>query len=268
MPSNVVFDNISCIFKHTSGHLVEALREVSLEAPEGQFICIVGRSGHGKTTLLRVLAGLQQPSGGQALVGDRVVSGPGSDRAMVFQQDTVFPWLHVRDNVEFGLVAQRMRKAERRRISDRWLREVGLESFADSWPRELSGGMRKRVALASVLAVDADVWLMDEPFGSLDYFTRRTLHDLLLALWAEAANKTVFFVTHDIEEALILADRVLLVSEGRVVDDVNVSLPRPRDEDVRASAEAVALTKRILAHLGIEKASTGPSAVAAKAAGA
>ena len=119
-----------------------------------------------------------------------------------------------------------------------------------------------------MLAVDADVWLMDEPFGSLDYFTRRTLHDLLLTLWAEAANKTVFFVTHDIEEALILADRVLLVSEGRVVDDVNVSLPRPRDEDVRASAEAVALTKRILAHLGIEKASTGPSAVAAKAAGA
>jgi len=255
MPSSVAFENIFCVFQHRSGHLVRALRDVSLEAPPGQFVCVVGRSGHGKTTLLRVLAGLQQPSSGSVLVGDRAVSGPGSDRAMVFQQDTVFPWMHVRDNVEFGLAANGVGKEERRRISDRWLREVGLTEFADSWPRELSGGMRKRVALASVLAVDADVWLMDEPFGSLDYFTRRTLHDLLLELWRET-NKTVFFVTHDIEEALILADRVLLVSDGRVVDDLGVSLPRPRDEDVRASVEAVTLTKRILAHLGVEGTSS------------
>jgi NitT/TauT family transport system ATP-binding protein len=247
----VVFENISCVFEHRSGHLVHALQDVSLEAPEGQFVCVVGRSGHGKTTLLRVLGGLQPPTGGRVRVGDRVVTGPGSDRAMVFQQDTVFPWMHVRDNVEFGLAAAGVRKDERRRISDRWLREVGLDEFARSWPRELSGGMRKRVALATVLAVDADVWLMDEPFGSLDYFTRRTLHDLLLGLWQDT-SKTVFFVTHDIEEALILADRVLLVSDGRLVDDLPVGLPRPRDEDVRASAEAVALTKRILSHLGFD----------------
>lgn len=255
MPNTVTFEKISCIFQHRSGHLVRALRDVSLEAPQGQLVCVVGRSGHGKTTLLRVLAGLQKPSSGRVLVGERVVSGPGSDRAMVFQQDTVFPWMHVRDNVEFGLAAKGISKVERSRISDRWLREVGLTEFAGSWPRELSGGMRKRVALASVLAVDADVWLMDEPFGSLDYFTRRTLHDLLLELWRET-NKTVFFVTHDIEEALILADRVLLVSDGRVVDDLYVSLPRPRDEDVRACAEAVALTKRILSHLRVEGTSS------------
>jgi len=250
MASNVVFDNVSCTFRHRSGQLVEALREVSLEAPVGQFICVVGRSGHGKTTLLRILAGLQKASGGRVAVGDRVVHGPGSDRAMVFQQDTVFPWMHVRDNVEFGLAAQGIGKAQRRRISDATLRDVGLEDFADSWPRELSGGMRKRVALAAVLAVNAEVWLMDEPFGSLDYFTRRQLHDLLLEVWA-SANKTVFFVTHDIEEALILADRVLLLAGGRLVDDLDVSLARPRDEDVRASPEAVAMTKRILSHLGV-----------------
>jgi NitT/TauT family transport system ATP-binding protein len=250
MPSNVVFENVSCTFRHRSGQLVEALRGVSLEAPEGQFICVVGRSGHGKTTLLRVLAGLQKPSGGRVAVDGRDVDGPGSDRAMVFQQDTVFPWMHVRDNVEFGLAAQGMGKTQRRQISDARLRDVGLEDFATSWPRELSGGMRKRVALAAVLAVESHVWLMDEPFGSLDYFTRRQLHDLLLEVW-ESANKTVFFVTHDIEEALILADRVLLLHEGRLVDDLAVSLPRPRDEDVRASAEAVALTKRILTHLGV-----------------
>lgn len=264
MPPKVVFDNVSCVFQHRSGQLVEALREVSFEAPEGQFICVVGRSGHGKTTLLRVLAGLQQPSGGRVSLDTHEVTRPGSDRAMVFQQDTVFPWMHVRDNVEFGLAAQGMAKSERRQISDRRLREVGLGDFAQSWPRELSGGMRKRVALAAVLAVDAQVWLMDEPFGSLDYFTRRQLHDLLLELWQEA-NKTVFFVTHDIEEALILADRVLLVSEGRIVDDLAVALPRPRDEDVRASAEGVAITKRILAHLGVETTHAAPSRAAAEA---
>jgi NitT/TauT family transport system ATP-binding protein len=248
---NVTFDSISCDFRHRSGHLVHALRDVSLEVPEGQLVCVVGRSGHGKTTLLRVLAGLQSPSGGQVMVGDRRVTKPGSDRAMVFQQDTVFPWMHVRDNVEFGLAANGVGRAERRKIADRWIKAVGLEEFTDSWPRELSGGMRKRVALAAVLAVDADVWLMDEPFGSLDYFTRRTLHDFLLELWS-TTNKTVFFVTHDIEEALILADRVLLVHEGRIVDDLHVGLTRPRDEDVRATPEAVELTKRILRHLGVE----------------
>jgi NitT/TauT family transport system ATP-binding protein len=248
---NVTFESISCVFRHGSGALVNALQEVSLEVPEGQFVCVVGRSGHGKTTLLRVLAGLQSPSSGTITVGDRRVSGPGSDRAMVFQQDTVFPWMHVRDNVEFGLAASGMPRAERRKVADRWIEAVGLERFADSWPRELSGGMRKRVALAAVLAVDADVWLMDEPFGSLDYFTRRTLHDFLIDLWQQT-RKTVFFVTHDIEEALILGDRVLLVHEGRIVDDLPVTLARPRDEDVRATPEAVTLTKRILQHLGVQ----------------
>lgn len=246
----VTFEDLWCVFEHRSGQLVNALQEVNFEVQSGEFICVVGRSGHGKTTLLRVLAGLQPPTAGGVRLGDEVVSGPGADRAMVFQQDTVFPWLSVRRNVEFGLRAVGMEIDERDEIVDHWLEAVGLTEFADSWPRELSGGMRKRVALAAAMAVGSDVVLMDEPFGSLDYFTRRNLHDVLLDLWRET-EKTIFFVTHDIEEALILADRVVLLAEGRLVDDLAVNLPRPRDEDVRASAEAVEITKVILAHLGI-----------------
>jgi len=239
----------SCVFHHRKGHLVHALRDVTFSVEPGEFVCIVGPSGHGKTTLLRVIAGLQAPSGGSVTAGGRTVEGPGADRPMVFQQDTVFPWMHVRDNVEFGLRSNGIDKEDRRRRSDHWLKAVGLEAFADSWPKELSGGMRKRVALAAVLALGADVILMDEPFGSVDYFTRRSLHELLLELWAETRN-TIFFVTHDIEEALILADRVLLIKNGQLVDDLRVNLPRPRDEDVRARAEAVELQKLILGHLG------------------
>lgn len=246
----VSFEGLWCVFEHRSGQLVNALQDVNFQVESGEFVCVVGRSGHGKTTLLRVLAGLQPPTAGQIRLGEEVVKGPSADRAMVFQQDTVFPWLNVRRNVEFGLRALKTPEEERKEVTAHWLEAVGLTDFADSWPRELSGGMRKRVALASAMAVESDVILMDEPFGSLDYFTRRNLHDVLLDLWRET-RKTIFFVTHDIEEALILADRVILLAEGRLVDDIPVKLPRPRDEDVRASNEAVEITKVILAHLGI-----------------
>lgn len=253
--SSVKFSNVECIFKHESGRTVRALDNVSFEVPAGEFVAIVGRSGHGKSTLLRVLAGLQAPTGGQVTVGTNLVEGPGPERSMVFQQDAVFPWMSVRDNVEFGLRARGEAKEDRAKTSARWLEAVDLTNFAGSWPRELSGGMRKRVALAAVLAMDSDVWLMDEPFGSLDYFTRRSLHDLLLELWGET-QKTIFFVTHDIEEALILADRILLVRDGRIVEDMDNDLPRPRDEEIRASRRSVDLTKTIVDHL----ASAGESA--------
>ena len=258
---SVEFIDVQCTFRHRDGTIVNALQDVSFAVPQGEFICVLGRSGHGKSTLLRALAGLQPVTGGAIYAHGEQVTGPAAHRPMVFQQDTVFPWMHVRKNVEFAMKVKGIPKEERRQRSEHWLQEVGLEPFASSWPRELSGGMRKRVALASVLATDADLWLMDEPFGSLDYFTRRGLHDALVKLWAET-KKTVFFVTHDIEEALILADRILMISGGRVVDDMKVTLPRPRDEGIRATPEAVEITQRILRRLGV----TGLAAVTAQAA--
>jgi NitT/TauT family transport system ATP-binding protein len=249
LAAGIRFDQVGCVFRHRGGALVHALREVTFTVPPGQFVSVVGRSGHGKSTLLRVLAGLTMPTSGVVLVNDQPVRGPGSDRGMVFQQDTVFPWMHVRDNVEYGLRARGVGAREREQVASDWINAVGLENFADSWPRELSGGMRKRVAFAAVLAAGAQVWLMDEPFGSLDYFNRRALHELVLEVWART-NRTVFFVTHDIEEALILADRIVLMRDGRVVDDARIDLPRPRTEEVRATPEAIELTKRVLEHIG------------------
>lgn len=244
--------DITCTFRHASGSLVHALRGITLTIPRGQFVGIVGRSGHGKTTFLRVLAGLQKPTSGTVTIDGRPVTGPSNERGVVFQQDTVFPWMRVRENVEFGLRVRGVSKAERRQESDRWIAAVGLQGYENSWPRELSGGMRKRVALAAVCAAGARVWLMDEPFGALDYFTRRTLHDVVLDVW-RATDRTVLFVTHDIEEALILSDRIVLIHEGRVVDDLDVALPRPRDEEVRASRDAVDLTRTVMRDLGFPK---------------
>lgn len=242
--------NVWCVFEHISGRMVEALREVSLDIPPGQFVCVVGRSGHGKSTLLRCLGGLNPLSAGEIFVGERKVVGASAERSMVFQDDTVFPWMRVRDNVEFGLKAQSIGAPEQRRIADEWLERVDLADFADSWPKELSGGMRKRVALATVFAAGANILLMDEPFGSLDYVTRLILHGLLLDLWQRTGH-TIVFVTHDVEEALILADRILIMRDGRIVDDLMVDLERPRDEDVRAQPDAVRIIKTIVQHLGL-----------------
>ena len=252
-----------CVFEHVSGRRVEALRDVSLEIPPGQFVCLVGRSGHGKSTLLRALGGLNTLSAGEIHVGEDKVTGPSAERSMVFQDDTVFPWMRVRDNVEFGLKAQGLGAAERRRIAEEWLQRVDLLDFADSWPKELSGGMRKRVALATVFATGADILLMDEPFGSLDYVTRLILHGLLLDLW-QRTGRTIVFVTHDVEEALILADRVLVMRDGGIVDDLAVRLERPRDEEVRAHPEAVRIIKSIVHHLGLDTAARGGEALSAE----
>jgi NitT/TauT family transport system ATP-binding protein len=262
----VRFDNLSCTFQHRAGTSIQALDGISVAVPPGEFVCVLGRSGHGKSTLLRVLAGLQPVSSGTVTVDGAVVNGPGSDRPMVFQQDTVFPWMDVRANVEFPLIVKGVPKRERRKISDHWLEQVGLTEFAESWPRELSGGMRKRVALAAVLTSGANVWLMDEPFGSLDYFTRRDIHDVLLRLLAQE-QKTVFFVTHDIEESLILADRILVIDRGRFVADLTVDLPRPRTEEIRALDSAVRLSQAILASLELAPTQAGaPRAGAGRSA--
>lgn len=248
--STIQISNVSCTFQHGSGQHVQALKNVSLEILPGDFVCLVGRSGHGKSTLLRAIAGLNPLSEGRIYVGNEVIQKPSAQRGMVFQEDTVFPWMKVRDNVEFGLKAQGMSSRESTQIASEWLDAVGLADFSGSFPKELSGGMRKRVAIAAVFATGAEILLMDEPFGALDYVTRLSLHQLLLDLW-QKTKRTIVFVTHDIEEALILANRIVVMSHGSVADILSVSLPRPRTEEIRASHDAVLLTKTIMKHLGL-----------------
>ena len=177
---------------------VEALRGADLVVPKGEFICLLGASGCGKSTLLRVVAGFEPASSGRVTVGGRPVTGPGPDRGMVFQDYGLFPWLSVRDNIGFGPKARGLPRAEIGRIADRFVATVGLTRFANSYPHQLSGGMKQRVAIARVLANDAELVLMDEPFGALDAMTRERLQDELLGIWAER-QLTVLFVTHAIE---------------------------------------------------------------------
>lgn len=252
MGGDIDFRQFSVEFDHEDGRRLVALRDIDLQIPAGEFVCIVGRSGGGKSTLVRALAGLIPPTSGALLVDGRPVEGPSADRAMVFQEDTVFPWLRVTDNVEFGLRNKALAKSERQRQGRSWLEAVGLAEFAGAWPRQLSGGMRKRVALATVFAVGASILIMDEPFGALDFVTRATLHGVVLDLW-KRSGATIVFVTHDIEEALVLGDRILVVSGGRIQDDMRCNLPRPRDEDVLGSTEALRLRKTIITHLGLAR---------------
>ena len=255
----IQIERASCTFTHGSGTVVQALSEVTLSIAPGEFVCLLGRSGHGKSTLLRSLAGLNKLSSGRITVGGAAIEGPSAERGMVFQEDTVFPWMRVQENVEFGLRAQGQLPRLRADAARQWLGAVGLEGFAKSWPKELSGGMRKRVAIAAVFASGAPILLMDEPFGALDYVTRMDLQNLLLDLWART-GRTIVFVTHDIEEALVLAQRIVVLHSGRVADDLIVDLPQPRDEEVRARPEAVALTKTVLKHLGLARPATGLAA--------
>jgi NitT/TauT family transport system ATP-binding protein len=209
---------------------IEALRGADLAIAEGSFVCLIGASGCGKSTLLRIIAGFEPTSEGEVRVAGRVVSGPGPDRGMVFQDYGLFPWLSVRGNIGFGPAARGLPRREVIGITEKYLSIVGLEKFAESFPHQLSGGMKQRVAIARVLANDARVVLMDEPFGALDAMTRERLQDELLELWART-GLTVVFVTHSIEEAIFLADRVVVMSPGpgRIVADISIALDRPRD---------------------------------------
>jgi ABC-type nitrate/sulfonate/bicarbonate transport system ATPase subunit len=193
------------------------------------------------------VAGLTRPTAGRVLVDSRAVGGPGADRGMVFQSYTLFPWLTVQQNVEFGPRLRGMPAGERAALARRYLAQVGLEGFERVYPKELSGGMMQRVAIARALANDPAVLLMDEPFGALDAQTRALMGELLLKVWGET-EKTVLFVTHDIEEAIFLGDRVLVMTArpGRIREEVPVPLPRPRSMDVLTSPEFVALKRRVM----------------------
>jgi nitrate ABC transporter ATP-binding subunit len=209
---------------------IEALARVDLTIREGEFVCLIGASGCGKSTLLRVIAGFDEPTTGDVLVNGKPISGPGSDRGMVFQDYALFPWMTVKQNIGFGPRQRHLGRREIDEIATEFVRLVGLERFADRYPSQLSGGMKQRVAIARVLANDANILLMDEPFGALDALTREQLQHELLQIWART-RVTVIFVTHSVEEAVLLADRVLVMSAGpgRIENDIAIDLPRPRD---------------------------------------
>jgi ABC-type nitrate/sulfonate/bicarbonate transport system ATPase subunit len=238
--------DLGVVFTRRRGGTVTALERLSLEVREDEFVSIVGPSGCGKSTLLRIVAGLIRPTAGEVALDGRPVEGPGADRGMVFQSYTLFPWLTVQGNVEFGLRLRGLAAEERRRIAQRHIELVGLQGTESAYPKELSGGMQQRVAIARALANDPAILLMDEPFGALDAQTRSIMQELLLRVW-EQTHKTVLFVTHDIEEAVLLSDRVYVMTArpGRIKAEVAVTLPRPREVGVIDTPGFIALRQQI-----------------------
>ena len=229
MSAHIVIENVSKVFE-TDGRRMVALENIDLEIPRGQFVCLLGPSGCGKSTLLNAVAGFAPPTRGRIVADGVPVSGPGPERGMVFQEYALFPWMTVEQNVGFGLEIKGMPKAQIAARVAELLTLLSLEDFGKRYPKDLSGGMRQRVAIARVLALDSPIMLMDEPFGALDALTRRNLQDELLRIWAEL-KKTVIFVTHSIEEAIYLADRIVVMTyrPGTVKRDMLVELPRMRD---------------------------------------
>jgi NitT/TauT family transport system ATP-binding protein len=243
---------------------VIALDGIDLQVAAGELVCLLGPSGCGKSTLLNAVAGFSPPTSGTITVDGRPVTGPGPDRAMVFQEYALFPWMTVERNVGFGLEVKGLAAAEVRTKVDALLGTLHLREFRDRFPKDLSGGMRQRVAIARALAIDSPVLLMDEPFGALDALTRRNLQDELLRIWSEL-RKTILFVTHGIEESIYLADRVVVMTyrPGTVKRVVTVTLPRPRDP---AAPEFNAL-KRELSALVMEEQARHAQAEATGVAG-
>jgi NitT/TauT family transport system ATP-binding protein len=214
-------------FDAYAGAHVNAVRDISLEVPKGEFVSIVGPSGCGKTTVLNMVAGFVPPSSGEIRVGDRTVSGPGPDRGVVFQSFALFPWKTVLENVAFGPKMRGVAKPERERIAREFLALAGLSDAAGRYPNELSGGMQQRVGVVRALANEPDVLLMDEPFASVDAQTRMTLQEELTRIWQER-RPTVLFITHDVPEAVFLANCVVVMSKGCVLEQVDIPLQRPR----------------------------------------
>lgn len=248
--SYIEIRELSQVFGGQGRGTVTALRDINLGIRQGEFVCLLGPSGCGKSTLLNAIAGFTPPTAGTVSVDGRPVSAPGPDRGMVFQEYALFPWMTVEKNIAFGLDIQRLPREKIRATVDRLLDKLQLTEFRDRYPKDLSGGMRQRVAIARVLALDSPILLMDEPFGALDALTRRTLQGELLRIWAEL-KKTIVFVTHSIEESVYLADRVVAMTyrPGTIKREVPVTLARERDP---SSAEFNRYTRE-LAQLVMEE---------------
>jgi NitT/TauT family transport system ATP-binding protein len=244
--SDISVDNVQLRYGQGVGSVL-ALNDISLHVEKNEFCVIVGPSGCGKSSLLYLISGLEDRTGGDIRVGGRSIKEPGADRGMVFQGYTLFPWLTVAQNVEYGPKRKGINPATRKDLVDRYLAEVGLSKFANHYPSQLSGGMKQRVAIARALANDPEVLLMDEPFGALDSQTRHQMQKLLLRVW-EASKKTVLFVTHDIDEAILLADRVFVMSgrPGLIKKEIRVNIPRPRSADIVMEPDFIAMKREIL----------------------
>lgn len=239
--------NISKTF-HTHQGRIRALENVSFAMDRGEFYCLIGPSGCGKSTLLRIMDGLLWADTGEIIIDGKTIHEPGFDRGMVFQQFNLLPWRTVLGNVEFGLENRKISKQERRERAIHYTQMVGLDGFEHHYPSQLSGGMQQRVGLARALAIEPEILLMDEPFGALDAQTRELMQNELLQIWS-IEKRTVLFVTHDIEEALYLSDCVIVMSQrpGKIVDIINANLPRPRDEEIRNTAQFASM-RGVVAH--------------------
>ena len=238
-------DNVKKIYQTRKGEMT-ALNGVNLDIKENEFICVVGPSGCGKSTLLNIIAGLDTPTSGAVYIDGKKIEGTGTERGVVFQQYALFPWLTVLKNVMFGLKLQGKSDAEAKEIATKYIKMVQLEDFVNHYPKELSGGMKQRVAIARAYAVKPEVLLMDEPFGALDAQTRTQLQTELLKTW-ESERKTCFFITHDVDEAIILAQRVIVMSArpGRIKDIVDIDIPYPRDQETKMSPRFMELKNHI-----------------------
>jgi NitT/TauT family transport system ATP-binding protein/sulfonate transport system ATP-binding protein len=252
--SKLVITDVSRTFPgQRGGAETRALEPTTLTVEQNDFITILGPSGCGKSTLLRIVAGLDRPSTGEVLLNGKPVTRPGPDRGMVFQSYTLFPWLTVAENIAFGLREKGLPVAEQAEIVGAYIEKVGLSGFAAHWPKQLSGGMQQRTAIARALANDPEILLLDEPFGALDNQTRSLMQELLLGIW-EREKKTVLFVTHDIEEAVFIASRVIVMSArpGRIKADIKVDLPYPRHYTIKTSPEFTALKARLTEEIRAE----------------
>ena len=240
--AQVSVTNVSKVHISTKGEPLLALHEVNYEVGQNEFFSIVGPSGCGKTTLLNLLGGFEQPTRGELRVGGKLITAPGWERAVVFQEYALFPWYTVSQNIRYGLRRKRLPNAEQSKLVEHYIGLVGLRGFESRYPRELSGGMRQRVSIARALAVNPSILLMDEPFASLDVQTREYMQDELLKIW-QREPKTVIFVTHSIDEAIKLSDRIAIMAPrpGRIEEIKTVALERPRDPTnpamVRLAAE-------------------------------
>jgi NitT/TauT family transport system ATP-binding protein len=244
--------SVSKTFPGANGGTV-ALQSTDLSVQENDFITILGPSGCGKSTLLRMVAGLDSPTAGKIELDGRMVSGPGADRGMVFQSYTLFPWLTVLQNVCFGLREKGMSQADQHALARQFIKKVGLDGFESHFPKQLSGGMQQRTALARALANNPRILLMDEPFGALDHQTRELMQELLESIW-EAERKTVLFVTHDIDEAIFMANRVVVMTArpGRIKCDLPVSIDHPRHYSVKTKPVFSDLKARLTEEIRIE----------------